>query len=1036
MKKVKRIFLGLTLFCSLFPITARRVQAKRVGENLYPMSCSAFEVDRALASGGKVYFEKVACTADWNTAKKTMYDLGDEGVIRHAYSWSPSKIINMTDGVVYTYPQRDNSNVVHVQQVYDLYGGAGAPSGTKTMGVTLHREMKFDGLWTIPNAEGHAKVRVNASGFDGFVDLKDIDLVPMSVIRNNQALYLGGNDSEKYREEPFLIYPQQQYYRVERNGNYVDLVLHYFSGWADASTKPRAWVSAVGPAADWMHEGDVYYSYDNYTFYTDRACRNQAGIYYPYYQFVFLRSRTGIKEETFNRFLSVKEKNNRSKLWNTGAVWLNAQATYGVNAAEIFAMACLESGYGMSDFAQNRNNLFGWNAVDSDPGQASYFKTVDQAIYEHVGVNLRGYLNIQDYRYFGSHLGNKESGFNVKYATDNYWGVKIASIAYELDKCDNNYDGRLTDFNRVALGIVKDDQMTSIRKTPGGAVLYETAYRKRYQKNHTLAILSEAGDWYQVQSTNPLDAAGNAIVSFQGVGLFPYTWDRAVGWIRKDQVTKINGTAVTTEGRKATGDPVRTVTELTWNQDGKLHMAGENYVPGIYADQENTAVQKIYVQNVQFADVLEQNLSLTVQNLDQITWKTDMDVTGLENGKYFFRVASTYALTKEYDAAYPLGVMEKLPQDGIYKGRVYALGKEQFGNAEILTLTITNLDCGKGSSYDAQSDSCACLEGYEKWKPGEGCSLIAQPKENISLLKSLDDASYDADGKTIILNGMAFLKGMDAGSDVQIEVILKGMESGEEVKAATTVSAMPSPLELYDGYTYANILYRAAIDTSTLAKDIYMVRIRVQNGDVKKEDSLFSIKDTIDLPEVKINANAVRLFANPMYSYRMELAVETPSIDRRLIHKPLRSASVYGANQIQIKNGVLSIDGYGLMRNTPIGISDHPVYSVLLVNQKGEIQTQAAENKACSVDFSKLLGVDYSLERACFDVAIDLQLLPEGTYTMFLDLKTDEARDIYEMYDIRDMQEVKETDKGRIYTLSKTAVHDRYILTIQKEVSE
>ena len=454
----------------------------------------------------------------------------------------------------------------------------------------------------------------------------------------------------------------------------------------------------------------TYYSYDNYTFYTDRACQSQAGIYYPYYQFVFLRSKTGIKEETFNRFLSVKGKNDRSKLWNTGAIWLHAQATYGVNAAEIFAMACLESGYGMSDYAQNRNNLFGWNAVDSNPNQASYFKNVEQAINEHMGVNLRGYLDIYDGRYFGSHLGNKESGFNVKYATDNYWGVKIASIAYELDKCDNHYDGHLTDFNRVSLGIVKDDQMTVIRKAPDGATLYATAYGARYQKNHTLAILSEAGEWYQVQSTNPVDGSGNAMPSLKGVGLFPYTWDRAVGWIRKDQVTKINGTAVTTEGRKATGDPIRTVTELTWNQDGKLHMAGENYVPGIYADQENTAVQKIYVQNVQFADVIEQNLSLTVQNLDQITWKTDMDVTGLENGKYFFRMASTYALTKEYDAAYPLGVMEKLPQDAIYKGRVYALSKEQFGNAEILTLTITNLDCGKGSSYDAQSDSCACLE--------------------------------------------------------------------------------------------------------------------------------------------------------------------------------------------------------------------------------------------------------------------------------------------------------------------------------------
>ena len=1036
MKKVKRIFLGLTLFCSLFPITARRVQAKRVGENLYPMSCSAFEVDRALASGGKVYFEKVACTADWNTAKKTMYDLGDEGVIRHAYSWSPSKIINMTDGVVYTYPQRDNSNVVHVQQVYDLYGGAGAPSGTKTMGVTLHREMKFDGLWTIPNAEGHAKVRVNASGFDGFVDLKDIDLVPMSVIRNNQALYLGGNDSEKYREEPFLIYPQQQYYRVERNGNYVDLVLHYFSGWADASTKPRAWVSAVGPAADWMHEGDVYYSYDNYTFYTDRACRNQAGIYYPYYQFVFLRSRTGIKEETFNRFLSVKGKNNRSKLWNTGAVWLNAQATYGVNAAEIFAMACLESGYGMSDFAQNRNNLFGWNAVDSDPGQASYFKTVDQAIYEHVGVNLRGYLNIQDYRYFGSHLGNKESGFNVKYATDNYWGVKIASIAYELDKCDNNYDGRLTDFNRVALGIVKDDQMTSIRKTPGGAVLYETAYGKRYQKNHTLAILSEAGDWYQVQSTNPLDAAGNAIVSFQGVGLRPYAWDSAVGWIRKDQVTGINDAQIAAKGRKATGEPVRTVTGLTWNPDGSLHLRGLNYVPGIYADQENAAVQKLYVQNMLFDDVIEGNLSLTVQNLEQITWAGDFDVTKLENGKYFFRMASTYALTKEYDAVYHLEALENPLAAQTYKGRTYAFNKEQLDGKEVLTLSITDLECGKGSYYDADQDACACLPGYQNWTQDEGCSLIQKLEEEVSLLKSLDDAAYGAGNKTIVLKGMAFLKGMDAMEEARIEVILRSLDTDAEIKIPTDVLPASEPLELYDGHTYSHVLYQAVIDPKTLAKDNYAIRIRVENGGIQKEDALFSIQDTIDLPEIDSGGNVVRLFSNPMYSYRMELAVETPSIDRGLIHKPLRSASVYGANRIQIQNGILSIDGYGLIRNTPIGAADHPVYSILLVNSKGEIVTQTAVNKSCGIDLSKLLGVDYSLDQACFDVDIDLRGLDEGTYGMFLDLQTDAARDIYEMYDIREMKEVKETMQGRIYTLSKTAVHDRYVLTIQKEVDE
>ena len=163
---------------------------------------------------------------------------------------------------------------------------------------------------------------------------------------------------------------------MERNGNYTDLVLHYFYEYGRDGNATE-YTAAVGPAAEWMSIGDVYYSYDNYTFYRDRYCTDQAGIYYSYYQFVFLRSRTNISASTFNTFLASRGYNSSSKLWNTGNIWLKAQETYGVNAAEIFALACLESGYGTSDYAMKRNNLFGWNAVDSDPDQASFFSSVE-----------------------------------------------------------------------------------------------------------------------------------------------------------------------------------------------------------------------------------------------------------------------------------------------------------------------------------------------------------------------------------------------------------------------------------------------------------------------------------------------------------------------------------------------------------------------------------------------------------------------------------------------------------------------------------
>ena len=46
------------------------------------------------------------------------------------------------------------------------------------------------------------------------------------------------------------------------------------------------------------------------------------------------------------------------------------------------------------------------------------------------------YCDPKDYigRYYGSHLGDKESGINVKYASDPYWGEKAASFYYRLDE--------------------------------------------------------------------------------------------------------------------------------------------------------------------------------------------------------------------------------------------------------------------------------------------------------------------------------------------------------------------------------------------------------------------------------------------------------------------------------------------------------------------------------------------------------------------------------------------------------------------------
>ncbi len=84
---------------------------------------------------------------------------------------------------------------------------------------------------------------------------------------------------------------------------------------------------------------------------------------------------------------------------------------------------------------QAKNNLFGLNATDSDPGaNANKYGSIAACIEDFAnGWMSRGYLYPKDYRYNGGFLGNKASGLNVKYASDPYWGEKAANIVWRLD---------------------------------------------------------------------------------------------------------------------------------------------------------------------------------------------------------------------------------------------------------------------------------------------------------------------------------------------------------------------------------------------------------------------------------------------------------------------------------------------------------------------------------------------------------------------------------------------------------------------------
>ncbi|PEQ44220.1 hypothetical protein COL10_31630 [Bacillus cereus] len=114
-----------------------------------------------------------------------------------------------------------------------------------------------------------------------------------------------------------------------------------------------------------------------------------------------------------------------SPLVGHGKDFINTQNKYGVNALYLAAHAILESGYGKSEIAYRKHNLFGLRAYDGDPFKhAKYLPTYGDSIAYNANYVRERYLEEGGMHYNGPTL----AGMNVKYASDKGWSGKIADI--------------------------------------------------------------------------------------------------------------------------------------------------------------------------------------------------------------------------------------------------------------------------------------------------------------------------------------------------------------------------------------------------------------------------------------------------------------------------------------------------------------------------------------------------------------------------------------------------------------------------------
>ena len=170
-----------------------------------------------------------------------------------------------------------------------------------------------------------------------------------------------------------------------------------------------------------MEVGKKYYSADGLHF-------DGFNLENPFL-FKDLTEATNYSAEDLDKVFSLLNIDN-SLLENKGATFKEAEEHYHINALYLLAHSALESDWGRSKIAKDKNNFFGITAYDTTPYlSAKTFDDVDKGILGASKWIKENYIDRG--RTF---LGNKASGMNVEYASDPYWGEKIASVMMKINE--------------------------------------------------------------------------------------------------------------------------------------------------------------------------------------------------------------------------------------------------------------------------------------------------------------------------------------------------------------------------------------------------------------------------------------------------------------------------------------------------------------------------------------------------------------------------------------------------------------------------
>lgn len=787
---------------------------------------------------------------------------------------------------------------------YDPYGGPNGRIKIKISGYTGWMNAPYATIIPISQLESSAWIASKDASWLTEISGSQVKVVsaPRIGIRENHntsATIVGYTSQgnvytfiDKYHDGTYTWYhvklsnsSLKTYYEHYNTG----CLIHYYA------TYNSQGFTNLGLAPSFLSKGVKYYSFDGNYYYktiaamlddyrenTSKRAVNSNAIYYPYYLYLPVHSKTRYTANDFNQGIINRGYTSKSAsvMYGEGIHFIASQNQYGVNALLTFSAAINESATGTSAIARDKNNLFGHNAYGANPyANATTYASVADSIMAHAKMTGQSYNNPYDARYYGGHYGNKQSGMNVKYATDPYWGEKAAMNAFITD---NSYG--LQEFNGTTIGVTTKTGVI-VRKAPSnnGQMIYPLKNISSDVLHIPLTVIdrvyNEGKYWYKVYTDPALNS--NQDLDWSGT----YDFDKSYGYIPEDALFVSNTQpTITAQDRTITkGSNINLLEGVIANdkEDGNLtsqiKVSGVVYIniPGIYEitytvsdTQQFSTSKKVKitvkgeVEPVLTASNKEVTQYTTFDPLAGVSAKDDIDGDITAKIKVvsntvdmqkpgIYKIVYEVTNTKGKKATKEILVTVILNEKPVIKAENKEIAKDatfdplkdvsasdkEDGKIENISIIENNVDTSKIGTYKVsykvidtsgqitiKTIEIKVVEKVQVKKPG---------RFYLSSLKTINEK--------LVIKGYNTIDGIDNNLNTKIkyELVLKNEQTKDEYKQElsrlTDEKQMDMPILSEDGKNYKYSWFKDNIDVSKIPQGDYRVHVRASTDEYYSE---------------------------------------------------------------------------------------------------------------------------------------------------------------------------------------------------------